>query len=135
MPRNPTLFTITVPVTKKMMDRAIEASTYELDDYAPEHYKAAGINLRKIRSGLANDDRFRTELGLQMINTSKQAIMDAFDYSDISVSEHPAIKDALKRLDRAVDAEEKQLEKDREAERIKNAAELLRARGFRVERA
>lgn len=135
MPRNPTLFTIEVPITKKMMDRAIEASTYELDDYGPEHFKAAGVSVRKIRSGLATDERFRKELTRQMIDTSKQAILDAFVYSDISVADHPIIEEAVKRLDQAVQEEERQVQKDREAERIKDATELLKKAGYRVVRA
>lgn len=132
MPRNPTLFTITVPITKKMMDRAIEASTYDLDDYSPEHFRAAGLNLNKIRRELANDDKFRVELGRQMVDTARQAILDAFDYSDISVNGHATIQGAVKKLDRAVDAERKQLEQDREAQRVKDATELLRSKGFKV---
>lgn len=135
MPRNPTLFTITVPVTKKIMDRAIEASTYELDDYGPEHFRAAGINLKKIRRELANDDKFREELSRQMVSTTKQAIMDAFDYSDISVSDHATIQGTIKLLDRAVKAEEAELERDREAQRVKAATELLTAQGYRVVKA
>ena len=134
MPRNPTLFTITVPITKKMMDGAIGASTYELEDYDAKHYKAAGLSVKKLRAELANDERFRKELTRQMIGTSKQAIMDAFDYSDISVSEHPTIKAAIKQLDQAVEAEEKQTQRDREAERIKDATKLLTSAGFRVVR-
>lgn len=134
MPRNPTLFTITVPVTKRMMDRAIEASTYELDDYGNQHFKAAGISLKKIRSELANDTKFRGMLTRQMIDVSKQAIMDAFDYSDISVADHPTVGAAIKRLDAAVRAEEVREEKEREALRIKNATELLKKAGFQVVR-
>lgn len=135
MPRNPTLFTIEIPVTKKIMDRAVEASTYELEDYAPEHFKAAGLSARKLRSELATDERFRKELSRQMIDTARQSILDAFTYSDISVADHPILEAALKRLDRAVQIEEEQESKKREAERIKNATELLKAAGFRVERA
>ena len=134
MPRNPTLFTIEIPITKKIMDGAIDASTYELEGYDAEHYKAAGLSVKKLRAELANDERFRKELTRQMIGTSKQAILDAFDYSDISVSEHPTIKAAIKQLDSAVEAEEKQTQRDREAERIKDATKLLTSAGFRVVR-
>jgi len=135
MPRNPTLFTITVPVTKRMMDRAVEASTYELDDYGPNHFKTAGVSVKKLRGDLANDAKFRGELTRQMIDVSKQAIMDAFDYSDISVADHPTIEAAIKRLDAAVRAEEEREEREREAQRIKNATELLKKAGYRVVRA
>ena len=135
MASNPTLFTITVPVTKKIMDRAIEVSTYELEDYAPEHFRAAGISAKKIRSALANDDGFRSELTKQMVETARQAIWDAFDYSDISVDGCATIKNAIKLLDRAAEADAAKQDRAAEAQRIKAAAALLSKAGFKVVKA
>lgn len=132
MPRNPTLFTVEIPITKKMMDLAIAANAYQLEDYDPQHYRAAGLNPNRIRRELANDEWFRAELGRQIQTTVRNELKDYI----IVIAGTPAVlKDAIKRLERAVKAEEEEEERGLMAQRIEEAAELLRKQGYRVAKA
>lgn len=136
MPRNPTLFTITIPVTKKMIDEAAEVSTVDLDiEYSDDHFRAAGLDLRKIRQELAHDEKFRAKVIRQLIVSSKEGIDAAFNDQRIGMPYHPTIKEAVKRLDAAVRAEDQRLENERQDERVKEATALLHARGYRVVKA
>jgi predicted phage-related endonuclease len=105
MPRNPTLFTVTVPVTKKMMDLVIEASTHELDLYKARHYRACGLNANHIRRELANDEEIRAELANQILITAKEAVTKAIENYNISVRLPDSVTEALNCLDDAELAE------------------------------
>lgn len=134
MPRNPTMMTLTIPVTRTMMRDAAEASLYDLDDYEDDVLKAAGVSRKQLVADLISDPNFRAQITKQMVRAAQTGINGAFDYSDIGNSNHPLVTVAVKAADRAHNEREKTRAERERNERIKDATALLREAGYRVVR-
>lgn len=132
--KSPTVMTITVPVTRRMMMQAAEVSLYELDDYDDEVLKAAGVSRKRLASDLISDPNFQAQVSRQMLRAAQEGIVGAFDYSDIGNSNHPLVTVAVKAAARAHNEREKTRAERERNERIKDATALLREAGYRVVR-
>ena len=132
--KSPTVMTITVPVTRRMMMQAAEVSLYDLDDYDDEVLKEAGVSRKRLSAELIADPNFQAQVSKQMLRAAQEGIVGAFDYSNIGNSNHPLVTVAIKAADRAHKEREKTRTERERNERIKDATALLREAGYRVVR-
>jgi hypothetical protein len=132
--KSPTVMTITVPVTRRMMMQAAEVSLYDLDDYDDEVLKKAGVSRKRLSAELIADPNFQAQVSKQMLRAAQEGIVGAFDYSNIGNSNHPLVTVAIKAADRAHKEREKTRTERERNERIKDATALLREAGYRVVR-
>ena len=132
--KSPTVMTITVPVTRRMMMQAAEVSLYDLDDYDDEVLKEAGVSRKRLSAELIADPNFQTQVSKQMLRAAQEGIVGAFDYSNIGNSNHPLVTVAIKAADRAHKEREKTRTERERNERIKDATALLQEAGYRVVR-
>jgi hypothetical protein len=139
-------FVINVPVSKAMLDRAIEASLYDIDDFDAQHFKAAGFTKAKLKQDLAGNPVFIQRITRQMVKSALDSIENEIRHGDIGHGEHSLITTAtlaLEKADREAAArDEARWEAARKAEnakaaadRIKNAAKLLKEAGYQVVKA
>lgn len=133
--KSPTVTTITIPVTRRMMLKAAEASFYDLDDYEDDILKAAGVGRKRLAEELISDVNFQAQVSRQMLRAAQDGINGAFGYSEICNSNHPLVTVAVKAAEKAYNAREKIREERERDERIKDATELLKKAGYRVVRA
>lgn len=133
--KSPTVTTITIPVTRRMMLKAAEASFYDLDDYEDDILKAAGVGRKRLAEELIADVNFQAQVSRQMLCAAQDGINGAFGYSEICNSNHPLITVAVKAAEKAYNVREKIREERERDERIKDATELLKKAGYRVVRA
>ena len=132
--KSPTVMTITVPVTRRMMMQAAEVSLYDLDDYDDEVLKEAGVSRKRLSAELIADPNFQAQVSKQMLRAAQEGIVGAFDYSNIGNSNHPLVTVAIKAADRAHKEREKTRTERERNERIKDATALLQEAGYRVVR-
>ena len=132
--KSPTVMTITVPVTRRMMMQAAEVSLYDEDDYDDEVLKEAGVSRKRLSAELIADPNFQAQVSKQMLRAAQEGIVGAFDYSNIGNSNHPLVTIAIKAADRAHKEREKTRTERERNERIKDATALLQEAGYRVVR-
>lgn len=139
-------FVINVPVSKAVLDRAIEASLYDIDDFDAQHFKAAGFTKAELKQDLASNPVFIQRITRQMVNSALEGINNDIRHGEISHGEHPLITTAERALDKAYNEAVKRAEARHEAarkaenakaaaDRIKNAAKLLKEAGYQVVKA
>ncbi len=128
----PATFYISVPVSAKQMDKIAELSLIELEDYAPETLKAAGLKVKELKAQLLADEAFRTSI-------SKQATKELSDYLDTAIDDfkvmhetNPIVKKAVKAAEKVADTVDAEQEKRQEQYEIRQAMQFLRNKGFEI---
>ena len=133
MPRkNTALFSITIPVTCKMVDRAIERSIWDLDEYDRADLRAAGVNLTALRDELRADPAFLEQLSKQMIKSALQGVNCSLDEYDLGYNDHPLIRAAVKACEKAYTQREKSQAATHRLAAMRDAAQLLESAGYKI---
>lgn len=136
MPRkSPTLFTIGIPITRRMMEQAANDSFADLDGHTRAIVRKAGVNRKHLTEALINDELFRTNVGKKLIEAAEFGIQSALDYGNfacIADCEHPLIRAAVRALDEAEEICSKDAEARERANRIRDAKILLVEAGYEV---
>lgn len=129
-----TAFTIEVPLTQKQLSKVAELSLIELEDFAPETLKAAGVSIKSLKSELMQDAAFRSAVSKEATKVLRDYLSYAVDEFMIMNENHPLAKSAYRACEKIADRVDAEQDKRREEHEIRLATQMLESKGFIIMR-
>ena len=127
-----TEFTIEVPLSQKQLSKVAELSLIELEDFAPETLKAAGVSIKSLKSELMRDGAFRSAIAKEATKVLRDYLAYAVEEFMIMNENHPLLKSAYRACEKIADQVDAEQEKRIEAHRIQEAIQFLKSKGLDV---
>ena len=136
------VMTVEVGFTRTQLNEIVNSMLERITmDFEPADIKAAGVDMKKLRTAVTADAKFAKELHTR-VRDSVRFVIDDIMYNGEYI-EIKAIEDAYEKINTSqtarYEAEEAALEADRaknqtkaDAKRLLDAVELLRANGYNI---